>query len=64
MICQKTWLLWETHFPFIMGCSKFEVFRSVQGRLLLVDYLSQYKLLPFGALCNFIAKMHNTSKFW
>ena len=26
----------------------------------------QYELLPFGALCNFIAKMHTitTSKFW
>ena len=24
---------------------------------------SQYELLPFGALCNLIAKMHNASKF-
>ena len=39
-------------------------FRLVQGRLLLVDYLSHYELLPFGALCNLIAKLHNTSKFW
>ena len=30
------------------------------GRLLK----SQYELLPFGTLCNLIAKMHNTSKFW
>ena len=30
------------------------------GRLLK----SQYELLPFGALCNLIAKMNNTSKFW
>ena len=64
MIRQKTWLLWETHFPFIMVWSEIEVFRLVQGRLLFVGYLSQYQLLPFGALCNLIAKMHNTSKFW
>ena len=25
---------------------------------------SQYELLPFGTLCNLIAKMHNTSNFW
>ena len=25
---------------------------------------SQYELLPFGALCNLIAKMHNASKCW
>ena len=25
---------------------------------------SQYELLPFVALCNLIAKMHNASKFW
>ena len=25
---------------------------------------SEYELLPFGALCNLIAKMHNASKFW
>ena len=30
------------------------------GRLLK----SQYELLPFDALCNLMAKMHNTSKFW
>ena len=37
----------------------------VQGRLLLSGRLlkSQYELLPFDALCNLIAKMHNTSKF-
>ena len=64
MINQKTWLLWELHFPFIIVWSKIEVFRLVQGRLLLVDYLSQYELLTFGALCNLIAKMYNTSKFW
>ena len=41
-------------------------FRLVQGRLLLFGRLlkSQYKLLPFGALCNLVAKMHNLSKFW
>ena len=40
-------------------------FRLVQGRLLLVNYLKKgYELLPFGALCNLIAKMHNTSKLW
>ena len=40
--------------------------RLVQGRLLLFGRLlkSQYKLLPFGAVCNLIATMHNTSKFW
>ena len=40
-------------------------FRLVQGRLLLFDRLlkSQYELLPFGAFCNLIAKVHNTSKF-
>ena len=25
---------------------------------------SQYELHPFGALCNLIAKMHNSSKIW
>ena len=25
---------------------------------------SQYKLLPFGALCNLIAEMHNASKIY
>ena len=30
------------------------------GRLLK----SRYELLSYGALCNLIAKMHNTSKFW
>ena len=25
---------------------------------------NQYELLPFGALCNLVAKMHNASKFW
>ena len=25
---------------------------------------SQYKLLPFGALCNLKGKLHNASKFW
>ena len=50
MVRQKTWLKWETHFPFIIVWSKIEDFRLVQGRLLLVDYLSQYELLPFGAL--------------
>ena len=34
--------------------------RSTFGRLLK----SQQELLPFGALCNLIAKMHSTSKFW
>ena len=43
-----------------------QVFRLVQGRLLLFGRLlkSQYELLPFGALCNLVDKMHNTSKFW
>ena len=43
-----------------------KVFRLVKGRLLLLDYLKQYQLLPFGALYNLIAKMHaiTTSKFW
>ena len=42
------------------------VFRLVQGRLLLFSRLlkRQYELLPFGALCNLIAKMHRASKFW
>ena len=43
-------------------------FRLVQGRLpvLLFGRLLKikYELLPFGALCNLIAKMQNTSKFW
>ena len=40
-------------------------FRVDQGRLPLVKLLkSLYELLPFGGLCNLIAKMHNTSKFW
>ena len=41
-------------------------FRLVQGRLPLCGRLldSQYELLPFGALCNLVAEMHNTSKFW
>ena len=30
------------------------------GRLLK----RQYELLPFGAWYNFVAKLHNTSKFW
>ena len=44
----------------------YKVFRLVQGRLLLFGKLlkSQYEVLPFGALCNLIAKMDNTSKFW
>ena len=39
----------------------YKVFRLVQGRLLLFGRLhkSQYELLPFGALCNLIAEMHN-----
>ena len=45
----------------------YKVFRLVQGRLLLLDYLkkNQYELLPFGVLCNLIdlAKMYTTSKF-
>ena len=56
MIRQKTWLLWKTHFPFIMAKSKMNLqsFRLVQGRLLLFDLLlkSQYELLPFGTLCD------------
>ena len=64
MICQKTWLLWETHFPFLWYRVKliYKVFRLVQGRLPLFGRLlkSQYELLPFGALCNLIVKMHNT----
>ena len=66
MICQKTWLLLETHFLFIMVESKIVLyFRLVQGRLLWVKYFtSQYELLPFVPLCHLIAKMHNTSKFW
>ena len=66
MIRQKTWLLWETHFPFIMVYSKMTLHRLDQskgdyfGRLLK----SQYELLPFDALYNLIGKMHNTSKFW
>ena len=47
-------------YPFISVWSKIEVFRLVQGKLLLVDLLSQYELLPFSAMCNLIAKMHNT----
>ena len=41
-----------------------QVFRLVQGRLLLLDYSKA--VLPFGSLCNLIAKMHTitTSKFW
>ena len=41
-------------------------FKLVQGRLLLFGGLlkSQYELPPLGALCNLIAKMDNTSKFW
>ena len=40
--------------------------QSFKGRLLLLDYLKQNELLPFGALCNLVAKMHTvtTSKFW
>ena len=68
MICQKTWLLRETHFPFVVIQSKMNKFNKAirlnQGRLLLLDYLKQYELLPCGAVCNLIAKMHNTSKFW
>ena len=68
MIRQKTWLLWETYFPFIMVKSKMNLqdFTLVLGRLLLFGRLlkSQYELLPFGALCNLIAKMCNISKFW
>ena len=30
----------------------YKVFRLAQGRLLLVNYFSQYELPPFGALCN------------
>ena len=46
-------------------CCIYKVFRQVQGRLLLEKHFkSQYKLLPFGASCNLVAKMHNTSKFW
>ena len=40
-------------------------FRLVQGRLLLGKTLKKLvKLLPFGASCNLIAKMHYISKFW
>ena len=41
-------------------------FRLVQGRLLLFGKLlkSQYELLPFGVLCNLIARVFKTSKFW
>ena len=36
-----------------------------EGKLLRVKHFkSQYKLLPFVASCNLIAKMYNTSKFW
>ena len=44
----------------------YEVFGLVQGRLLWFGRLlkSQYELLPFGALCSLIPKMHNASKFW
>ena len=40
-------------------------FRLVQGKFLFFGRLlkSQNELLPFGVLCNLIAKMHNTSKF-
>ena len=64
MIRQKNIALWETHFPLLMVYGKI-VFILVQGRLLLVNHFrSQYELIPFGALCNLIPKMHNTSKFW
>ena len=44
----------------------YKVFRLVQGKLLLIGRLlkSRYKLISFGALCNLMAKMHNTSKVW
>ena len=43
----------------------YKVFRLVQGRLLLSKKLgSQYELLPFGASCDLIAKMYNTSTLW
>ena len=46
-------------------CCIYKVFRLVQGRLLWVKHFtSQYELLPFGATCNLLAKMHNASKFW
>ena len=46
-------------FSFCYGIekNKFIGFRLVQGRLLLENYLSQYKLLSLVASCNHIAKM-------
>ena len=55
------------HYSFIHSVkSIYKGVGLVQGRLRLLGRLlkSQYELLPFGDLCNFIAKMHNTSKFW
>ena len=67
MIRQKTWLLCETRIPFIKVSSKMNVQslwtsprETTFGKLLK----SQNELLPFGALCYLIGKMHNASKFW
>ena len=43
-----------------MNLQNFIQVQGTFGRLLK----SQYKLLPFGALCNLIPKKHNTSKLW
>ena len=39
-------------------------FRLFQGRLLWLNYLKTVQVTSFAALCNLIAKMHYTSKFW
>ena len=67
MTHQKSWLFMRDSFFFIMVLSKMNLQRFwtspreiTFGKLLK----SQYKLLPCGALCNLIAKMRNSSKFW
>ena len=44
-----------------MNLQSYKIPRKITIRKLLK---SQFELLPFSALCNLLAKMHNTLKFW
>ena len=69
MIRQKHGFYWRLIFLLLWFreklCCIYKVFRLVQGGLLWVKHFkSQYKLLPFDAMCNLISKVHDTSKVW
>ena len=70
MIRQKTQVLWETHFPFIMLESKINLqsfWASPREMITFVRLLkSSMSYFPLVLCRNLIAKMHTitTSKFW